>query len=205
MMQQRPSLATRSLSSLWTPAQYRRLRRKLLTVLKIDLNAYEHLPPMMLTSAISALLLQVQGSSIDEVLWQEAKQLNLKPDGLEPFDVQLSIYNSIPVDYQYLVLKRLLKNLTRSRRSLLDMVEMYQDGKIHALYQSGRRSLGPIRQLMLHKRNQHMVTRINDLVLNHDERHVITVGAAHLSGEIGILHLLSKEGFKKERYPVSHH
>lgn len=200
MVGHRPSSVYRPLSRVLTEAQYRRYRAKLMQILGVDLAAFEHMPPMFITSAISAMLLNAEGPSIDEALWMEAKGLSLEVDGLEPFDRQLEIYDSIPLPHQYTELKRLLGNLSRAKASLKSMTESYQREEIHALYKNGRKSLGVIRRLMLHERNGRMVDKIAELAESDIRRCFITVGAAHLSGKVGILHLLSEQGFKKSRY-----
>jgi len=134
---------------------------------------------------------------MDELLWKYAEDKGLAVEGLESFAEQMDIYQQIPMDYQILQLKKMLLNLSKARKSLEVLVDLYQRQEIHKLYRVSRKSLGPIRKLMLEQRNRIIADRIFDqLKVNTDRRCFFTVGAAHMAGEHGILHMLNEMGVK---------
>ncbi len=184
------------LSDQISPKQFIRLQKKLLHFTKIDLKHVGTLPPMLLSSLISSQLIESGGMSIDQILWQYATDIGIPVAGLESFAEQIAIYERIPLSYQFLQLKKMLRNLSKTRRSLYDVIDLYNTEKIHQLHQKSKDSLGPIRSLMLNERNAIIAQRIFNLLQQDNTNALFTVGAAHLSGEYGILHLLRLKGVR---------
>ena len=190
------------LSDNLSPKRYANYRKKLLQFTGIDLYHYDLLPPMLLSSMIASQLIAHKSPSMDEILWNHAEKNDIPVAGLESFAEQLKIFHLIPYEYQVRQLRKLLGRLSGSRASLHRLINLYKKQAIHKLYMQGKKSLGPIRSLMLEQRNSLMIDRITrqmkeELVA---KPIFISLGAAHLAGKHGIIYGLKKNGLIVKPY-----
>ena len=184
------SLIDFDLRAHFSPKSYLRLRSSLLKMTSINLEQWMHAPPMMTIGMIQEALLESHGPSADLLLWNHYKELDVTVDGLEPVDMQVRVLQSISVAEQVVQLKRILRRLSKTRRDLTRYIDLYKSQQIHKLYHLSRRSLGRSRKIMLNKRNAYMTHRIKEILKEEQQCVLITIGTAHLSGELGILHQL---------------
>jgi len=70
---------------------------------------------------------------------------------------------------------------------------LYQQAELNKLYQKKKKHLGNLRKLLLYDRNLVMAQRLEIQFLK--EKTFVTIGAAHLSGEKGVLRLIKLQGF----------
>ena len=186
----------RRFSQSVSPRQYNRYRKALVKATGLDLKHLDVLPPMLILSSVSAALINTSGRSMDELLWNEAKAHSIPCAGLETFEEQLQIFGQIPFEYQASQLKKLLSNLRKGRQSILDLIDLYERQAVHQLYRAGKKTLGPIRHLMLAQRNKIMVDRVFEHTRESNENALFAVGAAHLAGKHGLIHGLKQLGLK---------
>ncbi len=185
-----------------TTRRFKKFRKKLFHFTQIDLMQCQALPPLLVSSLIASRLIDSTGASIDEILWNKAIDLSLPVKGLESYAEQMEIFRKIPLDYQVIQLKQMIGNLSKSRRSLNHLITLYKKESIHALYQQGKKTVGPIRKLMLEDRNKKMVSRILEQMEIAQGPIFVSVGAAHLSGAHGILHGIKRQVGKSVLIPV---
>jgi uncharacterized protein YbaP (TraB family) len=180
---------------------YEKLRHQFLKSFGIDLSHYGHLHPLMITGMLSNQLLASEHLvSLDEHLWNYAKERGKKMAGLESYEEQFTILHSIEVAPLYSQLRKLGRNPSSIRKSTFRGIQFYMEGRIHKLYALSKSSLHDLRKKIIYRRNEKMVDVI--LNLDHSLGYFITIGAGHLSGQKGLLSLLKRNGWKVK--PVRH-
>jgi len=161
----------------------------------LNIDQVSHLHPLMIMSIISTSILQTEHHiSLDEYLWNFAKQHDKPTSGLESYDQQFKILHSIEAGPIYKQLLDMSKNPGATKKSTGKSLDLYVKGYIHQLYMLSKASMQHLRKKVIYERNFHMVSVINHL--DHSLQYFITVGAGHLSGKFGLLSLLKKSGWK---------
>lgn len=164
-------------------------------IFKIDLNDFTEIYPLLLINQLSLQLIGRQNEySIDQLLWEMAEEKGIEKIGLEDFHEHFSMIEKIQLPDQLKMLKDLMRDLKKSRKLYLKMIEDYQCQDIRSIYQLSRKMLGKYRKLMLTDRNRLISDRILDL--SKEKSGFFSCGAGHLYGGFGILRLLKKAGFQ---------
>jgi uncharacterized protein YbaP (TraB family) len=179
----------------FTSKAYTKLRNQLLKSFRLDIDRYAHLHPMMIMSVITQSVLESDhGISLDEHLWDFAQQHQLKMQGLETVEEQMSLLHSISPTPLYQQIKQIGARPSQIRKFTARALKYYTRGEIHLLYQMTRSSLHHLRKPIIDHRNEVMITRISEY---HPEwSYFITVGAGHLSGPKGLISGLRKKGWR---------
>lgn len=184
-----------SLDQLLKPGVWKNLEQYCQKKLGVPAENMRYLHPMTVTMALtSSLLTDESALSLDETLWEHARELGKKTTGVETFEEQLETLKRIPFELHLKNLTWLLKNYTRQKRRLKKMMAWYQAGDISQLYQAAKKDAKGMRKLLLYERNTIMAKRFAGIASQ--ESLFCAVGAGHLSGKKGLLRLLKKEGFK---------
>ncbi len=131
---------------------------------------------------------------LDYYLWLEATMLEKELLGLETLEEQIQILNQIPLDYQYKMLQNTFKNTKSFRKNILRIETLYRKSQTDELFRTTKKTIGRIRKMMLYDRNIIMAERIDSLCQS--QSIFVSVGAAHLSGNKGVIALLSRQGYK---------
>lgn len=184
-----------SLQDLIGERRFTRYRKIIKKAFKVDIKDYTHLKPMILTNMVAEQLLTASyETSLDQYLWDEAERAGKEMHGLESVAHQIKILQAIPMDIQVKMLKSLTRNVSRYRKKVFKVSKLYQEGRVHQLYQTTKKSLGKLRKPLLYTRNHLMADRIVEL--SAAEPLFVAVGAAHLGGKNGVLRLMKKSGYK---------
>ncbi len=163
---------------------------------------FERVKPMFLTIFASDDMFSGGMFDMEEVrsyeleLVEEAKSKDIRIEGLETMDYQLSIFDSIPYRDQAAMLVASIAS-DEDEESVMDtLVHYYKNQdllKLDALINADE-ATGEYKELLLDNRNRNWIPVIKDLTM---EAHVfIAVGAGHLAGQSGVIRLLRKEGLK---------
>lgn len=184
-----------NMRAFFRPAVYAKLRKQILKSFKFDINRYAHLHPLMIMSAISQTILDHDHAvSLDEHLWNYAKENQLELQGLETIHEQMEILHSIKPDLLYRQIKEIGAQPKKLRNFSDRAIAYYTRGEIHPLYQLTKSSMHGLRKLIIYNRNKLMMSRITRF--DPTIKYFITVGAGHLSGSTGIISGLRKAGYK---------
>ncbi len=160
----------------------------------IDLDTIDRRYPLMLVNVMMEKILSARYPlPLDMYLWKLAAGRHLHCDGLETVGEQLTLLKTMDLDTQRKMLIEAVRNVKKLRKDSLKAIESYEAQDIHHLYRMTRKSLGKLRHTLLYDRNIVMAKRI---CMHLDYASFFAVGAAHLSGEKGILHLLKRQGIK---------
>ncbi len=188
-------LPDQSLSDFYTKRQYKRMSSIFYKVTGTKLSQVENLKPMAISNIIAESFVDVENElALDHHLWNYALKLDKELYGLESVQDQIEILASIPMKYQVTSLKQVLRNVNKYGKSITILGNLYAEGRFHKLYRKSKKSLGSLRLLMLYRRNKNMVNRFVEL--SADMSLFAAVGAAHLAGKNGMLHLLTDKGFQ---------
>jgi uncharacterized protein YbaP (TraB family) len=176
-------------------SQIKRIRLSLKKYLQIDFDQLSHLRPLFIASYIQQALLknELAEESLDHQLWSYAGLHNIHCDGLETSQEQYGYLDRMSLAVEYQKLFKTCTNISKSRKELKKLIQIYQQENIYTLYQKTRRGLADNRKLMIHERNELLASRI-------DEYHqrapaFFCFGAAHFAGEVGVLRKLKQRGY----------
>jgi uncharacterized protein len=183
-----------TLSTVLTPKLYEKTILLFKKKLKIDLAQFERFSPFFLTNMLSDNALNADNfHTLDESMWQFAKNEGKILRGIETFDEQLEILQKMTFADHIKGLKDIVSKHDKFRKKLQKMIKLYENQDISALYQLAKRTTQANRKLLLFDRNELMTKRI--ITLSKQNSLCVAVGAGHLSGKKGILNLMKKEGF----------
>ena len=179
---------------LLTPKQIKRIS-KFLEKRHLSLQHFYQQKPMTISNILTMMVFQKEmQKSLDETLFQLAKDKAKTLYGLETFQDQLQIMESITLKSQVQQLIGITRNFKKFKKTLEKLTLSYSKGDIHSLYQSSKKSLGKLRHTMLYDRNETMANRFE--ILTENNTLFCAIGAGHLSGKKGVLKLLKKKGYK---------
>lgn len=184
-----------SLNDYISEKKFEKYRRMIQKAFKIDLNNYRRFLPFYISTILSGQSLgQDMVQPLDYYLWQYAQDAGRDMRGLESPEDQLQILSQIPMDYQLHSLKSQIGNVRRYNQSNKMMSKRYAAGQLDNLYKSAKKDMGEIRQIMIYDRNQRMTDTIKQYF--QEKSCFISVGAAHLAGDKGILAGLKRSGYQ---------
>jgi len=194
-----------TLFSFFSDKRFGKYRKQILKAFEVDVNDYERYCPFYVLNMISIIgLMQGETHSdrqvLDHHLYHYAQSNGKSLEGLESVDDQIRIAKAIPMDYQVKSFKKAMKNISAFKKSVEILVQLYARGDYKSLYKISKKSLGQIRPLLLYDRNHFFLDRIEIIVKEHPS--FISIGAAHLHGDKGVLALFKKRGYKVKRVLV---
>lgn len=184
--------------------RFEKINKHLIQQYNLHSERLDAIPPLMITSIISESMMcqqQTNKAILDQELWNYAKKLGIPAEGIESAREQYEIYTQIPFSYQCKQLKKMLLNLSHSRKKILMLAKAYQNNDLDALFRLSKKSLGEVRRILLYNRNITMATRISQ-ILNNRAPNFVAIGAAHLPGMKGILRYLQHTGIQSEPIPL---
>ena len=154
---------------------------------------------MILSGITQNILVNDHAVSLDEHLWNYARDNQRHLQGLETAEEQLSLLHSIDAIPLYKQIEAISSRPSGIRKFTGRALDYYVMGEIHLLYQMTRSSMHQLRKRIIYNRNKVMVTRM--LSFDPALSYFITVGAGHLSGPMGIISKLRKVGYKIRAVP----
>jgi uncharacterized protein YbaP (TraB family) len=184
-----------NLQEQYSSSGYTKIRKQLMKSFQIDIGRYAHLHPLMILSGITQnILVNDHAVSLDEHLWNYARDHDRQLQGLESAQEQLTLLHSIDPKPLYKQIETISTRPSGIRKFTARALDYYIRGEIHLLYQMTRSSMHQLRKRIIYNRNEVMVARM--LSFDPSLSYFITVGAGHLSGPMGIISRLRKVGYK---------
>jgi len=138
-------------------------------------------------------------SGVEEELVKIAKEDKKEIKGLETMQFQASVFDSIPYEWQA---KELLKNIDSFsvyKNEFQTMLGYYENQQMDSIKNMlGKSEFGSDKydDLLLNNRNKNWVKQLKEIMKN--ESVFVAVGAGHLIGDFGLIHLLKKAGYTVE-------
>ncbi len=183
------------LSELIPAKAYKKIGKLFTSLTGMDLILFDRSLPMLISNMLSeGVLSSDMPHSLDESLWEYAREQDKILLGIESFEEQIEILQKIPLDYQVKSLIWTAKNVHRFQKQLLKMTRLYETADLRKLYKAARKNAKGLRKILLFDRNQVMAERF--ALIAKEQSICYAVGAGHLGGKKGLLRLLKKQGFK---------
>lgn len=194
-----------TLQTVLSPGTYRLLKKRLKT-LGIDIKDVHKFKPWVVYLTMSG---RVDSSidfrpdlGIENHFYRMAKDAGKPTGGLESIQDQLDVFDTLPMNVQEALLKEslALTNSKKREKAFLHMVKSWHQGNLDGLeelVESFKRYPLYYKNLLV-QRNHNWVPQIEEF-LTEEKNVLVIVGAAHLPGEDGLLHLLTEKGYELER------
>ena len=110
--------------------KYNKYKKVIHKAFDIDLDDISHYKPLVISNMISeSILTKSFDLALDHFLWQYAHALGMKMNGLESASDQFEIMKAIPLDIQLKALQSCTKNVSKFRRKVLQLSELYKKGE----------------------------------------------------------------------------
>ena len=132
--------------------------------------------------------------SLDQHLYDFAKNKGLNILGIESFDSQVEVLKKMPLKDQLKSLKEMATHFERFRRNIKKTTEIYIEADLQKLLKKVKKTAGGMRSLLLYDRNVIMADRIASLA--QENSLFAAIGAGHLAGKKGVLRLLKMKGLQ---------
>ncbi|MBK6543995.1 MAG: TraB/GumN family protein [Saprospiraceae bacterium] len=168
----------------------------------LPLSMFERIKPMFLSAMAGVdgnpfALKDGSSKSYELELAEIARTHNKEIDGLESLEFQISIFDSIPYNVQAKMLLDAVSSAEKGTEEMKSMIQSYKNQDLNALNQtvsSEDQHLNPYLEMMLYNRNKNWIP-IMKLEMAKGSN-FFAVGAGHLGGDKGVIHLLKNEGYK---------
>lgn len=188
----------KTLQDLYSPAEYDRLSKFFSDSLKMKMNFFNKMKPMLLEALLYPRMMPCKTpSGVEQEVMSIAKKQKKEIKGLETIEFQGGIFDSIPYDVQAKALLKDIDSTQKMKTYLNKMIAIYKDQqtrKLADLTSDSAFSEGLNNDILLKNRNINWVRQLKSIL---PEKNIfIGVGAAHLFGKDGVIALLRKEGYK---------
>ena len=191
------------MSSLFTEEQAVKINEFLKPILGAELPAFDKFKPVTLTSMIQVLLAQKLSpdfdakKAIDSHMQAKAKKDNKATKGLETIEFQINLLYGTPLEDQAKELLEMAEMGPKAEESIIQLTESYLKQDLDALLKIMMEDSEPEElEDILYARNRNWIGLMKDIMTQAPTMFV--VGAGHLPGDLGVLNLLNKEGYKVE-------
>lgn len=188
-----------TLSDFMSASDYAKYQSFMLDSLNFSSSEFETYSKMKPFFVYSLILTKLVGKDIQmyEMNFTDmAKKNKMDVIGLETIEFQLALVDSIPIEEQ---IKMFVFNENTTKAEMISeynkMIEMYKKQDISSLndVSSESEDIAQFEDELLKDRNLRWIVDIKTIIKHQPT--FIAVGAAHLSGDYGILKLLKDEGY----------
>ena len=192
---QQSMMSETPLSQRLNNEQYQKLQQLLKEVVDLDITQFEHLTDAAIVSMVTFKSFPCTDFKMYEMeLLQTAAAAEKKMGGLETAAEQMEILGkSLGINAVFEMLNDLKKDGFKSTK---EMVALYTNQDVQGLYDYMKKSsymTDEVYNEMLTKRNHNWINEMPALMKNQSV--FFAVGAAHLSGNNGVLKLLKDNGY----------
>jgi uncharacterized protein len=155
-------------------------------------SIYEKMKPFAFYSALVPSIIGEKTESYEMYFSKLAKKKKIPVSGLETFEFQLAIFDSIPIEKQ---IDMFFDFSEDPRVEFEKMVTMYKDQDIYMMGNSltNDEKYKHFEEELKTKRNFNWVEQFGDILK--EGSCFIAVGAAHLAGKHGLIELLEEKGY----------
>jgi uncharacterized protein YbaP (TraB family) len=159
------------------------------------------LKPFMVSAMLYPKMMDCPMQSVESELMKIATTQKEETIGLETVAEQLDVFDAIPYQEQMdELIKTAKSDLNRDKKELQEMLDLYKTEDVAALIDFTKKSenvmVSKYDDQLLNNRNKNWIDRITKIA--QEKPTFFGVGAAHLGGEMGMIYLLRKNGFKVE-------
>lgn len=185
-----------TLQQIFGTAGYAQLDSFFRVRLNMSLSFFSSFKPFMALSLMYQKMLPcaVQQSYEMEFMSMARKQKK-EIFGLETVADQIAVFDAIPDSVEAASILKIVQDFEQQQKELNKMVQVYRSFDVEALYQLtvGSEDMMGSAELLLEKRNRNWIPVMESAMQK--EPVFFAVGAAHLGGTVGVLHLLRAKGY----------
>lgn len=184
-----------TLDMLLTKEEYDKLDKRFLSTLGIGLDFMKSFKPIFLSTMLMTPGEGEETKSYELELMEKAKKKGIKMAGLETLQEQMGFLDVLPYSFQAKELVKML-DVKTDDSDFQKMVQVYKSQNLDELYAiiKGQSEGSALEDVLLVKRNKNWIQKIVNIAQTQPS--FIAVGAGHLGGENGVIHLLKAQGFK---------
>ncbi len=189
----------RTLKSLLPEEDYQLVHSKLKEKMGVQALVLEKMKPVFIASLLSLdNTNQDYETSLDEHLFQKAKDANKKVYGIETAAEQMQAFDVMTLEEQAQMLVEQVRDEAKDDSSTAMMIQAYIDADLDKLMELiGESEIkGDVYEALLTKRNHIMADRISRMTT--EQPVFAAIGSGHLAGEEGVIALLRKKGYTVE-------
>lgn len=192
-----------TLNQLMSAQQYQRLINLLNQRLFVTEDMLQHMKPWaVLTMLMMPVEQQLSGdAALDMVLFRRATKNRKQVTGLESPEEQIAVFESLSLEEQVWMLNRSIDELKKSDAQVPRMLNAYLKADLQQLVDIQQEFMYEDSDIddrfmyqLLEMRNHRMSERLQPILEQGSA--FIAIGALHLPGEEGVLHLLEKQGYR---------
>ncbi|MFW2374876.1 MAG: TraB/GumN family protein [Gammaproteobacteria bacterium] len=193
----------RTLKSVMKEADYQRLINLLEQQFQMSEQMVMHMRPwVVLTLLMMPEKAQADSdSALDMVLYRRAAMRRIPLLGLETAEEQLAVFESLEMEEQVWMLNKTVEDFGMLEDLYPMLLDNYLRRDLAGLVKLQDRYMYPETDIddrfmieLLDKRNLRMVARMQDFLKQGNA--FIAIGALHLPGTTGVLHLLEQQGYQ---------
>ena len=164
----------------------------------MPLKMLENVRPFFLSSMFYPKMIDCPMQSFELELIKVAKEQNEEILGLETIEDQMKVFEDIPLEDQYADLVRMaMDNLEYDKSNFAKLLEVYKKEDINAMLDmmddENNKTFSEHQDVLLENRNKNWISKIEAFAK--EQPTFFGVGAGHLAGENGVIHLLRKAGY----------
>ena len=191
----------RSISSFLTEDERLLIDRVCQQLLGDSLKNLDKRTPMSLLGKmyLSDSIIGCSPIPLDFIVAELAKRNNKESYGLESPQFQDSLLNSIPDSMQVKWLLDFARDIQKAKFDFKEMLKAYDSQQSKLIYEISFKTSPEVlylKDILLDNRNKNWVSYLQRNMFSNS--YFVAVGAAHLAGDLGMLELLKKAGFKLE-------
>jgi uncharacterized protein YbaP (TraB family) len=157
--------------------------------------------PFMVSAMLYPKMINCEMQSVEQKLMDVTNEQKEEVFGLESVAEQMKVFDAIPYDVQMSELIKTAKNdLEKDKKEMDLFMNFYKSEDISAMYNVTQDSENEItskfEEILLSDRNKKWIPIIEKVAK--EKPTFFGVGAGHLGGELGVIQLLRKKGYKVE-------
>ena len=173
--------------------------------LGLNMAAFSQFKPWFFIMTLSVFKLNMLGFSsqngIDTLLYSKATQSGKSVLGLETFEQQMDMLDTMSKINQDELVRQAIKDLDVLEEELDTILNAWSTGDMDKLEETILKSFKEfpdIYRVLITQRNKKWIKKI-EAFLGEKENHMLVVGAAHLAGKNGLVEVLKKKGYSVEQ------
>jgi uncharacterized protein len=170
---------------------------------------FEHYRPWLASLILGLAYLHPDNiaslTGADDMLIDYARSKGKETRYLETVDQQMALLSATSDAAQLLSLKHLIQTLPRTRTQSQELFDSWTAGdadRLGELIEGYFKGYEAVEDKLIASRNRVWMAKIKEVVEATNKTAMVTVGAAHISGEQGLLALLCAEGYDVRRIAV---
>jgi uncharacterized protein YbaP (TraB family) len=171
----------------------------------LDMATFSQFKPWFFIMTLSMFKLNMLGFSIqngiDSLLYSKATQSGKKVLGLETFEQQMEMLDTMSGLNQDELVRQAIKDLDVLEQELDTILDAWSIGdmdRLEATILKSFKEFPHIYEALIIERNKKWMRSIESF-LGEKENHMVVVGAAHLAGKEGLVELLKEKGCSVEQ------